>query len=242
MASKLVEYTEADYKVVTLKEWLSFMRGEWYQGEHIAFLGPTGTGKTTLARALVQLRTYVVAIATKRNDDTLESFKKERFTIIKKWPPHQWEKRVILWIKPTSLGKKDILSQREIISEALSDIYLAGGWCVFLDEAGYLSTTLGQGMSIGMLMSQARSAGLSIVCGVQRPHSIAGQIPLEILNQAKHHIFFKYEDRREIKSCAEIAGISYEFMIYLMSQLAIHEMRNTDFLYVGNGHIMLVKV
>src|SRR6185437_5983146 len=89
-------------------EWLAAFRARWRQGEHVALIGPTGSGKTGLASDLLAIRAYVVALAVKRHDDTLGMF--QGYKILKKWPPEYGQKHVILWVKPQSLG--DTLVQR----------------------------------------------------------------------------------------------------------------------------------
>lgn len=88
---------------------------KWNQGEHVSLIGPTGYGKTTLAKHLVLAspprgtirpetthvfwkrrfghpkelpeapRPYVTVLATKPKDETLEIFKQHGFVVMRRW-------------------------------------------------------------------------------------------------------------------------------------------------------------
>lgn len=206
----------------------------WRQGEHMAILGPTGSGKTYLASEMVHIRSYVAVLAVKKHDDTLQMFKKQGYIIIKQWPPEYNQHRVVLWVKPENLTSS--AKQIAEIRYALDQMYQAGGWCIYVDEAGYIAGHLKLGQELGVLLNQGRSSNISVVCTMTRPHSVVGQIPLETLNQARHLFIFKYTDEKEIKSCAAIAGISYSHMVQYMQM-----MRRHDFLYCGPDFRTIVQ-
>lgn len=218
------------------QSFLNWLSQNYYQGEHVAIVGPTGTGKTTVASDIVRLRTYVCVLAVKRNDSTLDLFKQSRFKVINKWPPNFGDTQVVLWVKPDSLERQELLKQSHVIHDALSKIYISGGWTVYFDEAGYISGVLGLSSDLGILLNQGRSSFLSVVASMTRPHSMVARIPAETLNQCRHVLIFKYTDEREMKACAEICGIALKEMQHLQMQLDVH-----DFLYVGKGLKMIVQ-
>lgn len=220
---------------VNTNDWLADFKQRWRQGEHVAIIGPTGTGKTTISLDIVSVRDYVVVFAVKRKDETLDLFKRGGYKVIKSWPPDLYSHKVILWEKPGSLTD-DLGKQALAIHEALNKIYLAGGWCVYFDEAGYIAGTLGLGRDIGVLLNQGRSAYLSIVCAMTRPSSVVARIPKEALNQPRHRLVFKFEDEREQKACAEIVGINWRTMLEIQQDLGKH-----DFVYIGGGQQMIVR-
>ena len=215
------------------EDWLEYMRLNWYQGEHAAIIGPTGTGKTTIASKLLDCRTWVCVLAVKRKDDTLELFKKSGYKVIQKWPPDYNYKHVVLWIKPENIS--DTRTQADRLYYALDRMYRSGGWAIYFDEAGYIAGHLKLANELGVLLNQGRSSHISVICTMTRPHSMVARIPAESLNQCRHLIFFRYADEREIKSCAEIAGLSWRTMQDLMNELGEH-----DFLYVGKGKQLIV--
>lgn len=232
-----------------LEQFYQFLGAQWKQGEHIEIIGPTGTGKTTIAHTLLDIRTYVCVLAVKKSDDTLERFRngvqygRRSYKIITRWPPDYPYRRVVLWIKPKSIV--DHAEQSKRLYEALNQMYLAGGWCIYFDEAGYVAGTLGLGGALVVLLAQGRSSYISVVVTMTRPASMFARIPREALNQPRHKVLFKYSDDDEINACAKIAGVSPRLMQGYMSLLRYHTGRDgskfSDFLYIHENHIVLVE-
>lgn len=227
--------TQLQTHEVDKNAWLQLFKERWKQGEHVAIVGPTGTGKTTVALDVLAVREYVCVLAVKRKDDTLELFKKQGYTVIRKWPPEYNAHRVIFWNKPRSLTD-DLHKQSFAVHEALNKMYIAGGWCIYFDEAGYIAGNLKLSRDIGTLLNQGRSANLSIVATMTRPSSVIAQVPKEALNQPRHKLMFKFVDEREIKACAAIAGIDWKQMLELMKELGKH-----DFVYISENELLLVR-
>lgn len=221
---------------IPFQTFLEWFKRNWQQGQHVAIVGPTGRGKTTLASYILDARKYIVVLAVKRDDDTLAYFKKKGYTTIKKWPPQNGKSRVVYWIRPKSIDHLE--EQQEKVHSALNIFYIQGGWTVYLDEVGYVAGYLKQAKPVGVLLNQGRSSNLSIVCSMTRPRSTVASIPVETLSQCRHLFFFKYQDIREIETCAEIAGISRKDMIQLNSTMSEH-----DFLYINeHGHAIIEAI
>lgn len=225
---------------ISVEGWLAFMVDSWQQGEHVAIIGPTGSGKTTISHLLLDLRSYVVALAVKREDETLERFLegpkygRKRYKVIKKWPPVYPDARVILWLRPKELGVTN--DQKERLRKALNAIYLAGGWCVFFDDAGYITGFLGMGAQLGIMLNQGRSSHLTVVVAMTQPKSIVARLPSETFKQCRHQLIFKFENVGEIKAIAEIAGIDWHLLQRMMEGLGEH-----DFIYKGKGKLVVVR-
>lgn len=214
-------------------EWLRHFRGSWRQGEHIALIGPTGSGKTGLAAEMLAIRQYVVVFAIKQHDDTIKEF--QGYRIIKKWPPEYGEHRVILWVKPQTLG--DIIRQRDAIINAMERVYIAGGWCVYFDDLSYVSDQLRIKTPVVTFMNQGRSSGISVVAAATRPR----KVPVEAFNQVRHVVSFHYDDRRELERIAEIAGIYWRDMVEYNQLLRVYKRGYSDFLSIGKGTVILVR-
>src|SRR5271166_453204 len=198
-------------------EWQDSMYLHWKQGQHVMIIGETGVGKTDLATSLLDIRDYVVALAVKRHDDTLKAFALHGYKVIKKWPPAYDKDRVILWAKPKNLA--DIPNQRTIIMKALEELYLAGGWCVFLDDLTYIFQYLKVKLPVGIMLNQGRSSNLSIVSAVTRPVGVLR----DGFVQSTYTLAFPYEDERDVKTIAMIAGIPAKTMVQLNSELHKHD-------------------
>jgi hypothetical protein len=224
----IIETTRAD--------WLVDFPGHWNQGEHIALIGPTGSGKTALAADLVSIRDYSVVMALKPKDETLSAFR--GYKIIRKWPPEYGEQHVILWVKPKGLA--DVVVQRERLLSAMEQIYKAGGWCAYFDELSYMADVLKLRQPVTVFLNQGRSNGVSAVASTTRPR----RVPVEMFNQARFTIAFRFDDREELRRIAEIAGIDMPSMLYLNGQLHRHKAGRhewTDFLCIGKGVVWIVR-
>lgn len=232
---------------VSFKDWYEQFEKEWHEGEHVALVGQTGTGKTTVAHKILSIRKRVCVLAIKRQDDTLEQFRKGKpsYKIITKFPvDNEWkpEQRLILWAKPRSLHHEEIQKQSLSVYRALNYMYLQGSWCIYLDEAGYLAGVLGLSSAIGILLNQGRSAHISVVATMTRPSSVVARIPRESLTQVRHHLVFKYTDEDEMKKCAQIVGVSLGKMKQLQEELSTDTTYGfSDFVYVGKGNILVVR-
>lgn len=182
------------------KQFLQLFQATWNMGEHVTLIGTTGSGKTYLAEDLYLLRQWVVVIATKSKDETLDGYDTS-FYKIKKWPPDWYQRRVLFWKKPDELG--NFSDQREAIYNVLSNIYKYGGRTVGLDDVYYISATLKMKGELQMLYTQARSQDISLVGNIQRP----SWVPLEVTNQATHVMLFGIKDDKDIERVAQAQGM-----------------------------------
>lgn len=196
-------------------------------------MGPTGSGKTTVASDLLTIRDYVAVIALKPKDDTLKLYK--TFRIIRSWPPDFEQCKVILWLQPRRF--EDIAKQSGKIAGALETMYVTGGWCIYMDEAGLMSGPFyGLKRHMAILLNQGRSISLTIVMSMTQPHSVTAQMPSEALKQCRHIIIFRFTNSDEAKAAGIVAGIDQKTMMALMERLDKH-----DFIAVSEGKQFLVK-
>lgn len=241
-----MQQEQTSIQEVTSKEWLQEFKREWKQGEHVVILGPTGTGKTYFAQPIVDIREYVCVLALKPRDETLERFRDghkfgyERYKIIRKFKPEYGETRYIYWEKPGGLDTLSEQSRR--VHTALNQMYREGGWCIFIDEGGYLAGTLGLGKAMGVLLNQGRSSRISVALCVTRPTSVIARVPKEAFSQPRHKIIFKYENGDELKAASQVADMSQYQLKDLTSQLKTYYPKGyTDFIYVGKGKTYIVR-
>jgi hypothetical protein len=162
-------------------------------------IGTTGSGKTTLAKQILSVRSYVVAFGVKGRDDTMEDFIRAGYWRMREWNGDLTD-YAVLWPEIKGAGHTD--HQRDVFARAIDSIFRAGGWCVFFDEVVYLSETLGLEKALKFLLNQGRSSGISVVAATQRP----AFIPLAFYDQPTHLFIWKDNDRRNLKRLGELAG------------------------------------
>lgn len=185
--------------VPTFQTWDDFYSGlRWEQGEHVTLIGPTGLGKTTMIRALLPKRRYVVFVATKPRDSTVDKLEAQGFRVTRRWSP-QYD-RTVLW--PRLRDPADIATQRAEVAAMLDDAYRQGGWTVVLDELRYVTDFLKLSRPVQLLLLQGRSLGVSVVSGSQRPR----YVPLEAYSQARHLFLWKTRDRQDLMRLGDFSG------------------------------------
>lgn len=197
---------------------------EWQQGEHVAVIGPTGVGKTTLISQIVPVRKYVVVFVTKVHDSTFQRPFAD-FERIESWPPKSYQNRVLLWPKAGKEIRETITKQRDTFKKALDRIFLERNWCVVFDEQHYMCRTLGLEPENAMFQHQGRSSGLSIVNGTQRPT----WVPLITFSGSTHAFIWKNTFKKDADRLSDIGGIDKRDLEANMNTLDKH-----DFLYVNS--------
>lgn len=186
---------------IPVLEWRDFLDAfEWKQGEHVTILGTTGSGKTTIMRAILPMRRYSVVFASKPKDPLIAGLRSEGYKVIREWPPHPHIERAVFW--PRIERMSDAGKQRQAFYAALYDVYRSGGWTIALDEAAYLARTLNLGHVLKFFYEQARSLNVSVVTLSQRPK----EIPLLAYSCATHLFLFRESDAVNIKRLSEISG------------------------------------
>lgn len=197
--SKLIE---TDTRLVSWRDFRSYMARTWQQGEHLSIIGPTGKGKTTLAYALLPLRDWTIILGTKTKDTSLEKFgKKYRYTKQTRFRPTYEKSHYILWPKYERLG--DEKKQQGVFAEAMQDIFVQGSWTVYVDETWYFENRLKLGNVLENFWSQSRSNDITFMAATQRPRNV----PVMMYDQCTHLFVFKMIDAYGRKRLGEIGGI-----------------------------------
>jgi len=203
-------------------EFLYRFKSLWRPGQHVGIVGPTGSGKTRLANDLEQLRDYVVVIATKSRDDSLEEYR--RFVRRKTWPPNYNEQLILYWYPPKELG--NFVHQRVAVYMVMSDIFKVGGWTIYFDDLFYISDTLRLKDAVRMYYTQVRSNNVSIVSSIQRPF----WVPVEAISQSTYVLLFSTRDQRDIKRISEGLSIPVKEI-----ERAISALQPYEFLFLQTG-------
>lgn len=217
--------------------WQSFLNNEfrWRQGEHMVVISPTGQGKSTLLSKVLPARTYVVVFVTKAFDPTFEDHYRN-YKVIRRWPPPKKVNRVLLWPKIGRTIDETLANQKRVFKEALDRIFLERGWCVVIDEEHWVSTMLGLSTQIAVYHHQARSSGISVVDGIQRP----AFVPVITYSSATHAFIGKTTEKADLDRLSLLGGISKNELVASMNNL-----RRYEYVYVNtrlNHHPVITKV
>lgn len=160
------------------------MARPWLQGEHVAIVGDTGSGKSYLESKLIRARGYIIVLKTKPDDDDgtkFRGFRKVR-TLSGIRPTHDW---YLLEPKTEPPG-----AERAELQAALSLGYKEEGWTLCADELYYLSL-LKLDYDINKVLTQGRSKHVTFVGCAQRQQWISRFF----LSQSTHCFFFRCEGR-----------------------------------------------
>jgi len=208
---------------LTRSEFLRKFRTEWDIGQHVTIIGTTGSGKTVLAGQVYGLREYVVVVATKSSDRSLDDYDSS-FHRVKKWDPQWFQKRILFWKRPDKLG--DFTEQREAVFDVMDDVYTHGHRTMGWDDVVYMVRQLRLGGEIQMMCTQSRSQDISLVANLQRP----AWVPLEVCNQATHLLMFGVKDKDDVDRIAEAQGIQKDEV-----RSAVGALNKYDFAWIRTG-------
>lgn len=208
------------------KQWFLYERLDengdaigWAQGEHLTAVGRTKSGKSTFVRELMPRREYVCMFASKREDPIYAKLEEDGFVMVDSFEPGpDFPHKVIF--KPPLRGTdaEDLLEQREAFRDAITTIYIEGGWCLWCNEVRYITDTLKLKGQMEVLWMQGRTLDVTIVAETQRPVSI----PI-LAFDAQHLFYWKTATKRDIDVMTEYTGVNTDVTRVTVPRLPKHE-------------------
>lgn len=207
----------------------TFLRNVWaYEsGQHVSFIGPTGSGKTRLALQLLavsateDLQAYVTVM--KARDKTLGDFLRghDRWRRVLNFPPPPvvpgMTKPVgyLVWPHHTKDPEGDDRRHEEIFHRMHRALYVQGDNIIFDDEVVSLVREMNMKADLTRIWTKGRSIGCGLWAATQRP----AMVPLEMYDQAQHLFLANIKDKRSQDRFGEISGVDPELVVTVVRAL-----------------------
>jgi energy-coupling factor transporter ATP-binding protein EcfA2 len=198
---------------------------EYYDGEHVVVIEPTGGGKSTIVYQMAQqvIGRYpdlsFVTFMPKPSDVTTSQWAQAldlRETPV--WPPR---KRFRHWFQPKPAGhvlwphhRMDlpVAERREevgkVLRAGLDGQYVAGHSISFVDDAHSAATYMRLNDNIEEMLVNGRAGGASAWLALQKPSGTvnAGGITTYAYQSPTHYLFGKDTNEANLKRLSEIGG------------------------------------
>lgn len=137
---------------------------EWKRGQHLAIIGDTGTGKTTVAQAIMDERRYCLALKSKADDVVWQGYKRVR--------------KVLPDLESTLVERLLLEPRYEDqwlqFALALDRAFTMGNWTLLIDDLPHVQDLDRRHLLlIKRLLIMGRSVGDSVISAMQRPVDIS---------------------------------------------------------------------
>lgn len=200
---------------------------EYQPGEHVSWIGRTGSGKTELAFQLLQ-RTATedmpaLVLVMKPRDKTVRKWQKKLdWRVVRTWPPvpSVWkpgkQPGFIVWPLHTRDWEGDEIRHREIFQSVLRDSYHSKQpRIVFADEVVSLERELHLQRDLVHVWTKGRSMECGLWGATQRPAWVSPE-----MYSAPEHIFICYDPTKTVQDrYAEIGGVDPELVKAIVRRL-----------------------
>lgn len=191
------------------------------EAEHLAILGPTGSGKTVFMTHVLKMRallrsSHAVIIATKPADGSMARM---GWPVLNKWPPNYGQNDVIYWPKAPK-PEDQVEYQKQKINNMLNDLWgPEANIIVAFDEIAYIETELRLKTLITRYWREARSLKITLVATTQRPRFVSRYM----FSEPTWGVAFRPNDEDDAIRVAEILGGKKRYIDVLLNDLERHE-------------------
>lgn len=197
----------------------------WKPGQHVALIGKTGEGKSTLAAGIMSARKYVLALDPKGEDETLEAAGYTRVLGLppKKKLPKEVQRDldegrpVRLVVGGASRTREADARLRTLMEDALEYARQSGGWTVYADEYQLLADQrmYRLGPQVERMLISARRDKTSVLTAFQAP----AWVPKAATRQSSIIVVWRTRDEDMVKNVARAAGRPWKMLGQVIDEL-----------------------
>jgi len=215
-------------------------------GQHVAIMGPTRSGKTTIAYELLDkiaspdLQAFVLVMKP-RDQVVMDWSKLAGFRKTQTWPPvfqravrkkgggvGKRQRGWVFWPRHSLRDiRQDNLHLTREFRKILVECYRKGNRIVFADEVVGLSKELHLDDELEAIWSRGGSMECGLWAATQRPF----HAPLLMYGSSAHLLIFKDGDKRSLERYRDIGGLDEQTNAMIPD--LIGRLKKHEFLYIG---------
>lgn len=185
---------------------------EWKYGDRICIVGPQGSGKTRVLKALIRQKSHVIVLDTKQD------------------PKEQWDREGVVTQKVVGLrgGRYIWKASNEFIADAraqsaiLEKLLHSGPRVIAIDEGYSIFPTRGA----RLFGTQCRGKRVSFIFCVQRPKTV----PLYFITDANYWIIFYLANADDRKAVEHAVGQKVNWPLLQREEYSFY-------IYDGRGRV-----
>lgn len=219
-------------------------RWAYRPGEHVTFLAPTQTGKTTLKFQLLQRtatkKLPAMVLIMKPRDKVVDDWgKRLKFQPTQGWPPVAWKRKLTdppgWMIRPPHTFDPHVDNEtlRREFRKAVLAAYKHGDRIIDIDELFGVAHELNLADELNAVWSRGASMGCGQWGGSQRPRNV----PLYAYSQAQHLFLGNTPDKADRDRFRDIGGVDAMDISDVVMDLGDHE-----WLYINRSGPRMCKI